>query len=225
MPTTSLHNLTGGWTKNLAATVVASVQVHEARILSGTLPSGFTLIRPDTSDLGCNVSLSRSFNRFMLALTGSRDWFRNLALSTGNVITSSVGINSNFKAASFFQLNSNLSVNWTAADKNSIGGTTAITSFIQPMLQWQKTGLSISPLITVGQTRTVLSGGLLTADTLNQQYAGRLGWQWPSPLRFSTVTLEGSSAKLHNSISGADQADNRVSLLWTLVWGLPKSVQ
>ena len=161
----------------------------------------------------------------MLAVTASRDWFRNLVLNTGNVITSSTGVNANFKVASFFQLNSNLSVNWIAADKNTVGGTTAITTFIQPMLQWQKTGLSISPLITVGQRRTLLSGGILTADTVNQQYGGRLGWRWPHPLDFSIVTVEGSRTNLHNGITGLDQTDSRVFLLWTLVWGLPKPAQ
>ncbi|HKE32864.1 MAG TPA: IPT/TIG domain-containing protein [Candidatus Angelobacter sp.] len=228
-PPVTLHNLSAGWSKALPAMIVTSLQAHEARTWTGDLPSSSALplsaVRASTSDFGLTASISRSFNRFMLAVTASRDWFRNLVLNTGNVITSSTGVNANFKVASFFQLNSNLSVNWIAADKNTVGGTTAITTFIQPMLQWQKTGLSISPLITVGQRRTLLSGGILTADTVNQQYGGRLGWRWPHPLDFSIVTVEGSRTNLHNGITGLDQTDSRVFLLWTLVWGLPKPAQ
>src|SRR5262249_27511498 len=37
-PTLSLHNLSGAWTKNLTATTVASLQVHEIRTFTGENP-------------------------------------------------------------------------------------------------------------------------------------------------------------------------------------------
>lgn len=228
-PTLSLHNLSGAWTKSLTTTTVASLQVHEARTYTGEAPPAAPPpaleARTDTRDFGVNASVNRSFRKLTLGVTGSRDWFHNRVLNTANVITSNVGVNANCKATSFFQLNSNFSVNWIAADKTSIGGTRAISAFIQPMLQWQRAGLSISPLATVGQTRTLLASGVFTADTLSSQYGGRVGWQWPGRLKFSTLSAEGTQVKLRNALTGVEQNDVRALLLWTLVWGYHQGVR
>lgn len=222
-PTLSLHNLSGAWTKNLTTTTVASLQLHEARTYTGEAPAAASPplleTRTDTRDFGMNASVNRNFRKLTLGVTGSRDWFRNRVLNTANVITSNVGVNASCKAASFFQLNSNFSVNWIAADKASVGGTRAISAFLQPMLQWQRAGLSVSPLVTVGQTRTLLASGVFTADTLSSQYGGRVGWQGPGRLKFSTLTAEGAQVKLRNALTGVEQSDVRALLLWTVVWG------
>lgn len=222
-PTLSLHNLSGAWTKNLTTTTVASLQVHEARTYTGEAPPAASPpaleTRTDTRDFGLNASVSRSFRKLTLGVAGSRDWFRNRVLNTANVITSNVGVNANCKATSFFQLNSNFSVNWIAADKTSVGGTRAISAFVQPMLQWQRAGISVSPLVTLGQTRTLLANGVFTADTLSSQYGGRVSWQWPGRLKFSTLSAEGTQVKLRNALTGVEQNDVRALLLWTVVWG------
>jgi hypothetical protein len=228
-PTLSLHNLSGAWTRNLTSTTVASLQVHEARTYTGEAPPAASppvlATRADTRDFGSNVSVNHSFHKLTLGITGSRDWFRNRILNMANVITSNVGVNVNCKATSFFQLNSTYGVNWIAGDKTSVGGTRAISAFIQPILQWQRAGLSISPLVTVGQTRTLLANGVFTADTLNSQYGGRVGWRWPGPLKFSTLSAEGTQLKLRNALTGTEQHDVRALLLWTVVWGYHKGVQ
>jgi IPT/TIG domain len=217
-PRLSMHNLSGAWSKSLTTTTVASLQVHEVHTHTGETPAPSPGISTDTRDFGATGSVNRSFHNFTVGLSSSRSWFRNRVLNTANVITSSVGVNANFKASSFFQLNSNVSCNWIAADKNSVGGTRAISTFLQPMLQWQKTGLSVSPLITVGQTHTLLSTGMLTAETLTTQYGGRLGWQFPGRLKFSTLTFDGGQVTLRNGLTKAEQRDLRLLALWTLVW-------
>jgi IPT/TIG domain len=217
-PRLSLNNLSGAWSKSLTTTTVASLQVHEVRTHTGETPAPSPGTSTDTRDFGATGSVNRSFHNFTAGVSSSRSWFRNRVLNTANVITSSVGVNANFKASSFFQLNSNVSCNWIAADKNSVGGTRAISTFLQPMLQWQKTGLSVSPLITVGQTHTLLSTGMLTAETLTTQYGGRLGWQFPGRLKFSTLTFDGGQVTLRNGLTKAEQRDLRLLALWTLVW-------
>lgn len=220
-PTVSVHNLTGGWSRNITATTVASLQVHEARTVSGEAPPNAApaALQTDTRDLGTNVSVTRTFRNFTLGALASRDWFRNRVLNAANVITSSTGVNANFKARSWLQINSNVSVNWIAADKQTVGSTRTVSAFIQPMITWKRTGLAVSPLITLGQSQTELSSGIFLTDTLNSQYGGRLSWQWPGPLKFSTLSLDGTHVKLHNALSGLEQNDTRALLLWTLVWG------
>jgi hypothetical protein len=220
-PQVTLHNLTGAWSRNITPTIVASLQLHEARTASGEVPANSAPggLRTDTRDLGANASVTRTFHNFTLGASASRDWFRNRVLNAASVITSSTGINANFNARSWLQINSNFSVNWIAADKNTAGSTRTINTFIQPMFTWKRTGLAVSPLITVGQTLTQLSSGVFLADTLNSQYGGRLSWQWPGPLKFSTLSLEGSRAELRNAVTALEQKDTRALLLWTLVWG------
>src|ERR1051326_8138744 len=225
-PAISLHNLTGAWSRNLTPTTVASLQVHEAHTTSGESPPTAAQDTPptDTRDRGANVTVTRTFHNFTLGALASRDWFRNRIfntanVNTANVITSSAGLSANLNARTWFQVNSNFSVNWIAADKNTVGDTRIISIFIQPMLTWKQTGLTVSPLITVGQTETQLASGILLADTLNSQYGGRLSWQWPGPLKFSTLSFEGGHVKLRNAVSGLEQNDTRALLLWSLVWG------
>ena len=79
--------------------------------------------------------------------------------------------------------------------------------------------------MTVGQTRTLLASGVFTADTLNSQYGGRVGWRWPGRLKFSTLSAEGTQLKLRNALTGTEQHDVRALLLWTVVWGYHKGVQ
>jgi hypothetical protein len=220
-PTLSLHNLSGGWTKNVTATTVASLQVHEIRTFTGETPltsPPAPATRADTRDFGAIGSVNRAFRNFTLGVTGSRSWLRNRVFPSASVITSNVGINSNFRAGRFFQMNSNVGLNWIAADKNSVGGTRTISAFLQPMVLWQKAGLTVSPLITVGQTHSLLGSGVVTADTLSTQYAGRLGWQFPGRLKFSTLTCEGAQVRLRNGITGVERTDQRLLVLWTIVW-------
>jgi hypothetical protein len=54
-------------------------------------------------------------------------------LNSANGITSSTGINGNFNAASFLQLNATSAVNRIAADKSSVDDTQAFSNYIQPM--------------------------------------------------------------------------------------------
>lgn len=77
----------------------------------------------------------------------------------------------------------------------------------------------IAPLFTVSNNKTLLNTGALTADNFTSQYSGRLTWQMPRRLKFSTLTLEGGQVHFNDAILSNSRTDARLLLLWTTVWG------
>lgn len=226
-PQISLHDLNWTWSKGLSAATVIGVGGRHARTITGDLPAAVLLLSPaeqlavqaDTRDLGGNVFLTHTVGRVTLGATGSRNWFRNRLISDANIITSGIQLNGNWQALSYFQLNSNFSVNWVAGAPAKIGTARTITTYIQPMFVWQRPQLTLTPLVALTQARAQLAGGTLTNDTWTRQYLGRLSWQMPGSLRFSTLSLEAGNTRVKNAITGMEQEDKRFLLLWTLVWG------
>jgi hypothetical protein len=175
-------------------------------------------LEADSRDAGLNASISHHIGKVTLTTGGTRDWLRNNLFPQQNVITSGVNAGANWQAA-FFQINSSASVNWVAADKFTVGGTRVITFYIQPTMIWKRTGLSLAPLFTVSNNRTLLNPSTLTADNFTSQYSGRLTWQMPRKLKFSTLTLEGGQVHFNDAILGNSRTDARLLFLWNTVWG------
>src|SRR5205807_5809342 len=71
------------------------------------------------------------------------DWSSDVCSSDLNllpqqsVITTGINMGANWQAA-FFQINSNMSTNWVAADKVTVGHTRMITVYVQPMMTWKR---------------------------------------------------------------------------------------
>lgn len=224
-PQLSLHNLRGSWTRSLTATTVLSVGANEMRTFTGELPPATLLLPPDQqralqSDqrrLGFNASITQSVGSVTLSLGGTRDWFHDRLEEARNLINSSFLVSANWNSGSVFMLQSNFSVNWIAGEDTSIGDTRVVTLYLQPMLTWQRARLSFTPLIAVTDTETLLGSGALTADTLSTQYLGRLTWQMPGPLKFSTLSLEGGRTKTRDAILPTSVTDNRFLLIWTVL--------
>jgi len=175
-------------------------------------------LRADSRDAGLNASVSHHIGKVTLTTGGTRDWLRNNLLPQQSVITSGVNAGANWQAT-IFQINSSASVNWVAADKFTSGETRVITMYVQPTVIWKRTGVSLAPLFTVSNNRTLLNPSTLTADSFTSQYSGRLTWQMPRRLKFSTLTLEGGQVHLSDAILSNSRIDTRVLLLWNTVWG------
>ncbi len=234
-PQLSLHNLRGSWTRSLSSTTVLTVGGNEMRTFTGELPPATLLLSPDQqralqSDqrrLGFNASLTQSVGTVTLSVGGTRDWFHDRLEETRNLINSSLLMSANWQRGSVFMLQSNFSVNWVAGEDASIGDTRVVTLYLQPMLTWQRARLSFTPLFAVTDTETLLGSGTSTADTLATQYLGRLTWQMPGPLKFSTLSFEGGRTKTRDAILPTSVTDNRFLLLWTVLgsYGRPPGIK
>src|SRR5205807_2308265 len=144
-PTLSLNNLTLGWSRNLTPTTTLQVNGRQVLTTTGELPPAVLALTPgeqlallaDSRDSGLNASLSHHVGRITLTAGGTRDWLRNNLLPQQSVITTGINMGANWQAA-FFQINSNMSTNWVAADKVTVGHTRMITVYVQPMMTWKR---------------------------------------------------------------------------------------
>ena len=227
LPEQLLHSLTQVWSKPLNQTTAISLNAHETLTLTGTIPAAVLLLppdqqkwlEPDQRDVGANLSVTHQVGKISLSLGGSRDWFRNNSLTGQNVIASSVLVGANWRGPAYFQLNSNFSMNWVAADKTTMGGTRIISGYLQPTFIWKRANFQAAPLISFNTVRTELFMGVLTNDTLTGQYGGRLSWTMPREFKFSTLSMEGDLTRNRNNLTGTEIRNVQILGLWTLVWG------
>ena len=230
-PTLNLHNFTGSWSKNLTQTTVVQIGGREMRTTTGNLPLAVRALSPDQQlalradlrDAGANASISQRIGTLTLTLGGTRDWLRNRLITTQDVLTTGANAGVNWQGTSFFQINSNVSVNWINAEKFTVGDTKVITTYIQPALMWRRAGLTLTPLISISHSNNRLALGLLTSNNYTSQFVGRLSWQMPGLMKFSTLTLEGGQNHFRDAISNTSRTDPRVLLLWNIVWGYSRS--
>lgn len=226
-PPLSLHNVTGGWSKSLTKTTTLQIGGREMRTFTGTLPPLVQALTPDQQlalrsdqrDTGGNIGISQRVSSLTLTATGTRDWFRNRLVANQNVITSGLNFGASWQGSSFFRINSNVSLNWISAEKFTVGQTRVVTTYLQPMLTWQKAGVSISPLITVSNNATELGTGVFTTRGYSSQYLARLSWQMPGVMKFSNLSLEGGQTHTRDAIANTGRTDPRVLLVWNIVWG------
>jgi len=227
VPEQFLHSFTETWSKPLDQTTALSLNAHETLTLTGTVPAAVLALpldqqqqmEPDQRDIGATLSVTHKVGNISLSLGGTRDWFLNNRVTGLDVITSSILVGANWTGPSYFQLNSNLSVNWTVGDPATVGGTRNVTGYVQPTLTWKRTNFQLAPVISVNNVRTQLNTGVLTTDTLTGQYGGRLSWTMPGPMKISTLALQGSLTRNRNNLTGTDMRDSQVLGVWTVAWG------
>ncbi len=230
-PTLTLHNGMVGWNKNLTPTTMVGLNGHFMRTTSGELPpAALTLpasqqqaLMADLRDGGIGGNFTKQVGSTSLSFQATRDWFRNQIVQGANTITSALNAGLALQSASWFQLQSNVSVSWIAADPALVGTQRLITVYVQPLLLSQKTGLSVTPLVTLNNAQSHLSSGTKTIDSRNVDAGGRLNWRMPGPLRLSTLALEGNSSWVRDTVQGTDVRDSRIGLVWTISWGFSHS--
>lgn len=228
-PTLSLNSLTLGWSLNLTPATVLQLGGRDVLTRTGNLPPAVLSLTPkeqlplraDLRDAGLNATVSHRVGNITLTAGGTRDWLRNNLVPQQDAITSGINVGANWQR-SFFQINSNASVNWVAADKFTVGETRIVTAYIQPTVTWKRAGISLASLCTISNNRTLLNLATFTADNFTNQYSGRLTWQMPRMLKFSTLSLEGGQVHLSDAILNTSRTDTRLLLLWNAVWGYSK---
>jgi hypothetical protein len=198
-----------------------------ARTFSGEPKSEIVLTAPgelffpipatDQGRVGITATVTQSLGQLMLTAAGSRNWSRDEVNPGQNNINSMININGTWSRWNFFQLQSNVSINWLAGDRLTVGGTRTLTTYIQPTLAWNRTGLQIMPLLTVTTTNGKLGGGIKTADMLMTQYGGRVAWQMPGRFQFSTLSFESNYSRTQDRIFGSSITTPRLLVMWTIV--------
>jgi hypothetical protein len=230
-PDQRMNAVTGSWSWNLDSKTVLTAAAHQTLIRSGDLPAAALLLTPveqraleaDQRDVGTNLAVTRQVGKVSMNLSGSRDWLRNNLNSQASVITSSILAGANWNYSTFFQLSSSFGVNWTAADKTTLGGTRALSYHLQPTFLWSRAGLQVSPIAAFNQSHTELLGGILTSDNATSQYGGQTSWTMPRELKFSTLSFQGNISHNRNLLTGANLRNKSLFLVWTITWGHQKA--
>ena len=228
-PTTSaelkMNSFDETWSKPLGAKASVSAEARQSITGTGAIPAALQGMPPsitgaqDLRDLYGSVAATRSIGITSLNLSGTRDWSRNNYLTSADTITSSINAGATFATRGFFQLVTEGDVNWVAADRLTVGITRTYSISVQPSASWKRTGLQVSPLMTISAGQTVLSGGIATSDTFAGQYGGQLSWTMPGKIKFSTLSAQGSYNQNHDHISMVETNTTQLLALWTITWG------
>jgi hypothetical protein len=228
-PTTSaeleMNSFDETWTKGLGVKTNLSLEARQSYTGTGTIPAALAGMPPsvtgaqDLRDLYGSITLGHTIGTVSMNVGATRDWNRNNYMTSADTITSSINAGANLAAHGFFQLNAQGSVNWVAANGQTVGTSRNYTVSLQPAFAWKSTGLQVSPLVTLTKGETVLTGGMATSDTFTGQYGGQLSWTMPHKLKFSTLTAQGSYNQNHDNIAMVEQNTTQLLVLWTLTWG------
>jgi hypothetical protein len=228
-PTTAvelmMNSFNETWSRPLDIKTNLVVGARQSLTQTGTVPASLEGQPPaqtgaaDQRDVSGNVSLTRQIGTVSLSAGGTRDWSRDNLTPANDTITSSLNFGTNLTTKGIFQLNSQASVNWVAADGLTVGTTRNITVYVQPALVWKKPALQVAPLVTFTKGRTLLADGMLTSNTLTGQYGGRITWTLPGVLKFSTFSAQGSYNQNRNTIMSINQPSTQLLVLWTATWG------
>ncbi len=222
-----MQAVTESWSKNLDPKTALILSSHQTVTSTGSVPEAAKALPPeelkaleaDQRDLGANLVVTRQVGKVSVSLTGARDWFHDNLTSTASTITSSILAGANWSYSTFFQLNSNVGLNWVAADKATVGGTRGLSWYLQPAFTWRRVGLQVAPLASSNQTRTQLLGGVLVNNLTTAQYGGRVSWTMPGDFKFSTLSFEGDFNQNKSIVSGTNFNTTSLFLVWTLTWG------
>jgi hypothetical protein len=220
-----LQSFMESWSKPFGVKTNLVVDARQSLTQTGTIPLALQGLPPDQQgsedqrDISSDVNLSRQIGMVTMSVGGTRDWNRNNFFPSADTITSSLTFGTNLVTRGFFQLNSQASVNWVAADGLTVGDTRNITVYVQPAFSWMKSAFQVSPLITLTKGRTILANGSLTNDTLTGQYGGRISWTLPGVLKFSTFSVQGNYNQNRDNILSIDQRRTELLVLWTATWG------
>jgi hypothetical protein len=227
-PTTSaeleMNSFDETWSKGLGVKTNLSVEARQSYTGTGTIPAALVGMPPsvtgaqDLRDLYGGINLTHTIGTVSLTAGGTRDWSRNNYMTSADTITSSINAGASLAGKSFFQLNTQGNVNWVAAAGATVGDSRNCTINVQPAFTWKRPGVQVSPLVTLTQAMTVLTGGTATTNTFTGQYGGQLSWTMPGHFKFSTFSAQGSYNQNHNSVTHVDLDTTQLLVLWTLTW-------
>ncbi len=234
-----LNNLNLNWAKQLTHKTVKDSSFSTMLSVGGNIARTTTSNRTqpgiiglaDQGRDGANVNVTETIQTpklGTLALTvgGSRNWFRDTVNQRANNIITSLNFSLIWTPADpWFQWNSTVSVNWLVGERFSVGGSRTLTAYIQPSFNWTRTGLSLTPLVTLNQLSSEmlqwLEGApirrMTTGDMWMTNHGARLAWQLPGKLRFNVLSFEGSQMWLRDGLSGRTTRTPRLLFLWTIV--------
>lgn len=234
-----LNNVNLNWTKQLTQTTVKnstfstmlSFGTNFARTTTSNREKPGIIGLADQGRDGINVNLTETIQTqqlgtLSLTVGGSRNWFRDTVNERANNIITSLNFATNWTPANpWFQWNANVSVNWLAGERFSVGGSRMLTAYIQPTFNWTRTGLSLTPLVTLNQMSSqmlqLLEGApirrMTTGDMWMTNHGARVSWQLPGKYRYNVFSFEGSQAWMRDGISGLTQRSPRLLFLWTIV--------
>ena len=228
-PTTSdellLNSFEETWGKPLDKKTILSLDARQSLTETGTVPAALIGMPPaltgaaNTRDVSGSINLSRKVGATTLIIGGQRDWLNDMLFPVNSTITSSINAGAKLVTKGHFQLNSQASVNWVAANGLAVGDSRSVSVNLQPTIVWKKPAVQLAPIITVAQSQTVLSNGTLTNEYLTGQYGGRVTWKMPGVMKFSCVSAQGSYNQNKAAVIGLNNPTTQLLAIWTVTWG------
>jgi hypothetical protein len=73
------------------------------------------------------------------------------------------------------------------------------------------------PLLAFTTTNGRLGSGQRMVDMLMAQYGGRVAWQMPGRLQFSTLSFESNYSRIQDRLFGSSITTPRLLVVWTIV--------
>jgi len=213
------------WSKPIHQKTNFTLDARQSLTTTGTVPLALVSATSaaagaaDMRDLAGTINISRQVGNQTLSLSAQRDWNHNTLFPTNSTITSSLSAGVNLVTHGVFQMNSQTSVNWVAADGFTAGTSRSVSFNLQPALVFKHPALQLAPLLTVTQAQTLLSSGTFTADTLTGQYGGRMAWTLPGVLKHNVLSAQGNYNQNRNSVTGLNQPTAQLFALLTTTWG------
>lgn len=228
-PTTSdellLNSFEETWGKPLDKKTNLSLDARQSLTETGTVPAALASMPPaltgaaNTRDVSGTINLTRKVGATTLTIGGQRDWHDDMLFPVNSTITSSINAGAKVVTKGHFQLNSQASVNWVAANGLAVGDSRSVSVNVQPAIVWKKPAVQLAPIITVAQSQTVLSNGTLTNESLTGQYGGRITWKMPGVMKFSCVSAQGSYNQNKATVIGLNNPTTQLLAIWTVTWG------
>ncbi len=220
-----LNSFEETWGKPLDKKTNLSLDARQSLTETGTVPAALIGMPPaltgaaNMRDVSGRINLSRKVGVTTLSIGGQRDWLNDILFPVNSTITSSINAGAKVVTKGHFQLNSQASVNWVAANGLAVGDSRSVSVNVQPAIVWKNPAVQLAPIITVAQSQTVLSNGTLTNEFLTGQYGGRVTWKLPGVMKFNCISAQGSYNQNKATVIGLNQPTTQLLAIWTVTWG------
>ncbi len=226
---TTLHHVAVNFSRTVTPNTVVTVEGDTAHTATNNTLGVALAINPNTMFFpsnqlrtGLKAAVSHHRNNFTFTVDGVHNWFRDRVNTEQNTSTTGFNVNGQWQPNANFQLVASYGLN--AINGAQSNNNRAMSVYVQPVFLWRRAGLTLIPLLSYNKMLYSFDG-LKTEEMRMAQYGGRVMWQLPKRLRFSTFSFEASMQRMNPSLQSPLQVTPRILFNWTVIWPPPAPQQ